>query len=147
MTSTSLTASPVTVSAEGAQRVLAASVAQAHRSDAVATVAVVDAQGHLKAYLRMDGAALIGVELSRQKAWTAVAMGGADTGALATGVSGNAQLLAALTTLPGVALLAGGVPLQVDGVVVGAVGVSGPSGGLDTEIANAGALALGTSES
>ena len=137
MTSAAFTHSPVTITAAGAQRVIVAAAEKAAELQAPSTVAVVDAQGILKALLRMDGSPLIGVDLARQKAYTVVAMGGVSTGRLAAGISGNPSVLAALTSLPDVAVLAGGLPLVLDGVVVGAVGVSAPTGGMDVAVAEA----------
>jgi uncharacterized protein GlcG (DUF336 family) len=137
MASAAFTHSPATITAVGAQRVMVAAAEKAAELQAPSTVAVVDAQGILKALLRMDGSPLIGVDLARQKAYTVVAMGGVSTGRLAAGISGNPSVLAALTSLPDVAVLAGGLPLVLDGVVVGAVGVSAPTGGMDVAVAEA----------
>lgn len=139
-----LTTTIPTVSATAAQAVLAAASTTAAELDAPSTIVVVDAHGLLKAMIRMDGAPLIGVDLARQKAYTCVAMGGRDTAQLAQAIAGNAQVLAALTSLPDVAVLSGGAPLLVDEVLVGAVGVSAPSGGADIKIAEAAVASFGT---
>jgi uncharacterized protein GlcG (DUF336 family) len=52
-------------------------------------------------------------------------------------------LAAAVSATPGVSVLQGGVPLEVDEQIVGAVGVSSPTPGPDTIIAAAAAAALG----
>ena len=142
MTSSSYVNSQTTISAEGAQKVIASAIAKAIELSAPATVAVVDVQGILKALVRMDGSPLIGVEVAVMKARTAVLMGGADTGQMAERLSQNATLLARLAPLPGIALLAGGSPLKVDGAMIGAVGVSAPSGASDEAIVVAAVEAL-----
>lgn len=125
------------ISAEGAQAAIAAAAAKANEVGHPATIAIVDTSGILKAYLRMDGAPLLGTEVAELKARTAIAMGGADTGQMGERLGQNAGLLARLAPLPGLALLPGGMPIRVEGALVGAVGVSSPSGGSDEAIAAA----------
>jgi uncharacterized protein GlcG (DUF336 family) len=133
------------VSAAAALRAISAAVDRAEDLGAPATVAVVDADGRLKAMVRMDGAPVIGLDLARRKAFTCLALGGTDTGVMADAIAKNAHLLAALTSLPDIALLAGGVPLRVGAKVVGAVGISAPNSGTDLDIAAAATAAVGNS--
>jgi uncharacterized protein GlcG (DUF336 family) len=144
---TTLQGAPTTsvrcVSTAGAQSVIAAAVAKAQELGTAATIAVVDAAGATKAYLRMDGAVLIGADLATRKAYTAVAMGGIATDAAFDFVSGVPSLAAALPAQPGVALLGGGAPLFDGGELVGGVGVSAATTDQDVAIAEAAATALG----
>jgi uncharacterized protein GlcG (DUF336 family) len=130
------------VSAAGAQAVLAAALAKAAELRLPATVSVVDAHGNLKAFVREDGAVLLGIEFSRRKAYTSLAFGGANTGQTFDFISGIPSLNAAIPAQPGLALVGGAVALVQGGVVVGAIGVSAGSTDQDEEIATAGSQAL-----
>jgi glc operon protein GlcG len=63
------------------------------------------------------------------------------TKALEDGIAGGRT---ALLTIPGMVALEGGVPIRVDGTVVGAIGVSGMASAQDGEVAAAGLAALGS---
>src|SRR5438046_8745993 len=67
--------SKLTVSAAAAQRVIDAGVDEARRMGIAASIAVVDESGILRAFHRMDGAALVTVSSSQDKAFTAVGFG------------------------------------------------------------------------
>ncbi|WP_375481081.1 heme-binding protein [uncultured Jatrophihabitans sp.] len=125
-----------------ARAVIDAAVRNAEELRAPATVAVVDAVGTLKAMVRMDGAPLVGVDLARRKAVTCVIMGDRDTATLVDTIVKRPQMLAAITTLPDVVALPGGLGLLEDELLIGAVGVSSPTGDLDIRIANAAAAVL-----
>ncbi|WP_406462431.1 heme-binding protein [Streptomyces sp. NBC_01622] len=142
MTATTNSNELKTVSAAGAQAVIAAGTAKAGELGVAGVIAVVDAAGTLKALLRMDGSALIAVDLASRKAYTAVALGGAPTGKTFEFVSQVPALLAALPSQPGVTLVGGGVPLFDGAVLLGAVGVSGGTVDQDVAIAEAAAAAV-----
>lgn len=145
LTTTSTTAtsrSQQTISAEGAQRVVAAVVEAATRESCPSVVAVVDASGTLSAMLRMDGAPLIGATLAQRKAFTVIALGGADTSKVFDRLSSDLSRSAALSSVPEMTILPGAVPLVVDGAVIGAVGVSSTNGPLEHTLAQAAASAL-----
>jgi uncharacterized protein GlcG (DUF336 family) len=130
-----------TIGSSLAARVIEAAAAQA--GDAPATIAVVDESGVLKAFTRLDGAGLGGVELAVAKARMAVSFGyptEAFRGMAKDDVPFAAAIVGGMT---GVTILAGGVPITVDGALIGAVGVSAATEELDSEIAQAGAAAAG----
>ena len=103
------------------------------------TVALVDRFGTVQALLRGDNAAEHTIEAAKQKAYTAAAFG-APTSELAKRINGNGPSIA---DLPGTLFLAGGVPLEVNGVSVAGIGVGGaPDGNLDEACATAGAEAI-----
>ena len=107
------------------------------------SVAVVDAGGNLKAFVRMDGAEIAGPALAVDKAYTAVATRCA-TDELA-GLAQPGQALAGLHAAGGgrYLLVGGGVPVVAGDEVVGAVGVSGAEDvGDDIACARTGAAAL-----
>lgn len=87
---------------------------------------------------RMDGAKLVATDIAIRKARTAVYFQGPTKG-LEEEVAGGRT---ALLPIEGFMPLEGGIPLMVDGVLVGAVGVSGVTGSQDAQCAQAGANAL-----
>lgn len=103
------------------------------------SIAVVDAHGELLAFRRLDGASLASIGVSQSKAVTAARFRRA-TRALADGVTEGRLNLA--MTVPGTAVLTGGLPVTVDGVTVGGIGVSGVTSDQDEEIAKAGIAAV-----
>jgi glc operon protein GlcG len=127
-----------TVSADGAQRALAAAVAEARQQGWNVSIAVVDAAGELVAFLRMDGATYSSVDIARAKARTAARFK-RPTQALDSSLAAGRL---ALLGLEGVTPVAGGVPIVVRGEVVGAVGVSGVTSAQDAQVAQAGVRAV-----
>ncbi|MEH1016422.1 heme-binding protein [Micromonospora sp. CPCC 206060] len=103
------------------------------------TVVILDRSGTVQVQLKGDGANPQTAESAKRKAFTSASFG-QSTSALAGRVTGTG---ATLRDIPGTLFLAGGVPVTVDGQVVGAIGVGGaPSGELDEQYANAGAATL-----
>lgn len=126
------------LTAAGAGQAVAAAEAAARLEGGAVVIAVVDAQGQLIALLRMDGAPLIGISVAQAKASTAAQLR-TPTVALQRLVDGGTfSLLAA----QGLAPMEGGVPVVIDGVAVGAVGVSGMDGPTDARVAQAAVDAL-----
>lgn len=130
-----------TVSLAGAQRIIDAALARAEELDCLVSVVVLDAGGSVAALAKKDGVAAAVTTVALHKANTALALRQA-TNEFVAAVQGNQVLVASLSSQPGFALIAGGVPLIADGAVVGAVGVSGARNGRDLDIARAGAEAL-----
>jgi len=128
---------------EGARAVLAAAHRRAEEIKIPMDIAVVDDGGHLLAFERMDGAKLSSIEISLVKA-RASAMRRAPTGPAMAGDQANVPLALGLavasskTQTP----IRGGVPLIVDGQVVGAIGVSAGNEDQDSDVARAGAAAI-----
>ncbi len=136
----------VVVDLDLALRMCAAARAEAEALDALVSVAVVDAGGHLVAFQRMDAAEIAGPVLARDKAYTAVAHRCA-TADLAAASAPGAEL-AGLSSADGgrYVCFAGGVPLWSGGRVVGGVGVSGGTAAQDAAGADAAAAVFGTEE-
>ncbi|MCF7553592.1 MULTISPECIES: heme-binding protein [Pseudonocardia] len=127
------------VSLEDARRIIAAGEAEAASIGQPSNIAVVDAGGNLVAHVRMDGAWLGSVDISINKAFTSRAFD-ITTADLAEAAAPGAQFFGISGSNGGrVMIFAGGVPLRVDGRVVGAVGVSGGSGAQDQQVADAAA--------
>jgi uncharacterized protein GlcG (DUF336 family) len=105
--------------------------------------AVVDRAGNLVAAVRMDGAQIVAVPLAVDKAWTAVACG-RPTEAWTAATQPGGSDWGFNTTLGGrVVVFPGGVPVVVDGEVVGGLGVSGAPPAVDKACAEAGLAAAG----
>ena len=120
---------------EAARRVAAAAEAEAKRNNWAVSIAVLDSAGHMVVFHRMDGAKLVAIDIAIRKARTAVYFQGPTKG-LEEEVSGGRT---ALLPIEGFMPLEGGVPLIVDNVMVGAIGVSGVTGAQDAQCAQAGA--------
>jgi len=128
---------------EGAQLVLAAAQARAAEIKVPMDIAVVDDGAHLLAFARMDGAKLSSVEIAIRKAQGA-AIRRLPTAPARTGEEVNVVLSMglALATQGRQIPVRGGLPLLVDGVCVGAIGVSNGTEDQDVDVAQAGVRAL-----
>ena len=128
---------------EGAQLVLSAAQARAVEIKIPMDIAVVDDGAHLLAFVRMDGAKLSSVEIAIRKAQGA-AIRRLPTAPARTGEEVNAVLSIglALATQGRQIPVRGGIPLLVDGICVGAIGVSNGTEDQDVDVAQAGARAL-----
>ena len=99
---------------------------------------MVDDGGHLLGMLRLDDSSPISSEMAIGKARTSAV--GRRESRLYEELVNNGRI--AFLSAPLVATLEGGVPVVVDGQVVGAVGVSGMKSGEDAQVATAGAQAI-----
>ncbi|AFM16259.1 uncharacterized protein, possibly involved in utilization of glycolate and propanediol [Mycolicibacterium chubuense NBB4] len=133
----------MTVDLATAVRMIAAAHAEAEKRSILVSAAVVDAGGHLVAFGRMDGAEIAGPVLAVDKAYTSVANRIA-TSELATLAAPGGDLFGLHTSGGGrFVIFGGGVPVTIDGVVVGGVGVSGASAAEDEACALAALRCLG----
>jgi uncharacterized protein GlcG (DUF336 family) len=128
------------ISAESAQKMIAAAVAKANALGVPQIVAVLDESGLLKGFCRMDGAPLISIEVSQNKAYTALL--GSPSQEFFNRIKDNPALLAGVPHIPRIVTFGGGLPIRIDGAVAGAIGVSGGSVDQDIECAQAGLDAL-----
>jgi glc operon protein GlcG len=128
---------------EGARAVLATAESRAIQIGVPMDIAVVDDGGHLLAFARMDGAKLSSVEIAIAKAHCA-AIRRKPTGPYLEGDQQNllVSLALAIGSRARQIPLRGGLPLEVEGRCVGAIGVSNGTEDQDTEVARAGAAAL-----
>jgi len=106
------------------------------------TIAVCDDGGHLLGLLRLDGAPPISAHIAPAKAHTS-ALGRRESKSYEDVINNGRTSFLSVPVLQG--MLEGGVPIVVDGQIVGAVGVSGVKSNEDVQIANAGIAALGLS--
>ncbi|MDP2694564.1 MAG: heme-binding protein [Gallionella sp.] len=121
-----------------AKRIAAAADAEAQRNGWRVVIAVVDDGGHLLYLQRSHDTQFGSVETAIKKAHAAVAF------QRPTKASEDAVLGGRLIhlSLPGVIPAEGGVPLEIDGIIVGGLGISGVRSSQDGQIAAAGVAAL-----
>ncbi len=131
------------VSLYGAKRVITAAQDEARRHHWHISVAVVDNSGHLVAFEKDDQAIGISIEVAWQKARTAALLQAPSKEFEDFINNGHPSFLGT----PGVTPLEGGVPLQVAGKIIGAVGISGAHGANDSLVAKIAATAVNNEDS
>ena len=120
-----------------ARRMIAAAEAAAREMRVAVSVAMVDGGDQLVAFERMDGADLVTIGLARDKAFSAL-VNRMPTRDLAPLVQPGAEFYGYDSLAGGrMVVFAGGVPVERDGVLVGAIGVSGGSSEEDQRAADA----------
>jgi uncharacterized protein GlcG (DUF336 family) len=130
------------VALDDARRIISAAEDKAREIEFPSNIAVVDAGGNLVAHIRMDGAWIGSVDIAINKAYTSRAFD-ISTRELADNAQPGDQFYGIQESNHGrVVVFAGGIPLERDGQVLGAVGVSGGSGDQDQAVAEAAAAAL-----
>src|SRR5271166_4746102 len=128
------------ISLDTAKKVAAPALAEAAKNNWTVAVAIVDPSGNLVYYEKMDNTQLGSAHVAVEKARSA-AMFKRPTKAFQDAVANGGEGLRTLA-LPGAVPLEGGVPLLIDGKIVGAIGVSGMTSAQDTQCAKAGADSL-----
>ena len=124
---------------DGAKKVAGAAAAEARQHNEGAAIAIVDDGGNLMYLERLDGTFAAGARISTGKARTA-ALFKKPTSAFEDIIKNGRTAMVALEDFTP---LQGGVPIEVDGKVVGAIGVSGAANQQrDEEVAKAGAAAV-----
>ena len=122
-----------TVSLELAKKLATAAEEQAIKDNLTVVISIVDDGGNLVYLEKMDGTQLGSIEISMKKAKTAISFK-RPTKAYQDRIAGGTNAIIALkNVLP----FEGGLPLLVDGELVGAIGVSGGTSEQDGVIANA----------
>lgn len=124
------------VGSEQARKIVAGAMAEARRISVPMAVAVVDTAGQLVAFERMDNTQTASIAVAQDKAGSA-ALYRRPTKVFQDALAGGGAGLRILT-LRGANAVEGGVPITVDGKIVGAVGVSGGSPEQDGQVAKAG---------
>jgi glc operon protein GlcG len=127
------------ISLEHAQAAINAAVAEAKKRDWKMNVAVVDSGGNLVAFQRMDGAMLASIQIAEHKA-RAAATFRRETKFFENGIQVNN--LNYLMTLDGIVASRGGMPLIVQGKLIGAIGCSGGTDSQDEIVCKAGAAVI-----
>lgn len=124
---------------EAARSMMAAAEAEADRNDWPVAIAIVDAAGDLILFQKRDGTPPATIDIAIDKARTAARLK-QPTAVFEEAVAAGRV---ALTAVDGILPLQGGVPVTVDGEVIGAVGVSGVTSEQDEQVAEAGVDGLG----
>jgi glc operon protein GlcG len=126
-----------TLTDDAARRMIDVAVLEAKAMSVPITVVVVDESGVTKALLRMDEAPLVSIQTAINKAYAASAIG-MPPDEFFSAIEADGAAVASFASRPGLALIAGGLPVLHDGRVAGAIGVAGAmTGAEDRRIANA----------
>jgi uncharacterized protein GlcG (DUF336 family) len=126
-----------TLTLEGGLAVLNAAIAEANRIGQPMCISVVDTGGNLLVFGRMDGSKALSVISTKNKATTA-ALSNAPTG----GAHADVEIQVTLAQENKWTNLIGGLPVRVDGFVLGAVAAGSGTGTQDLAVARAGAAAI-----
>lgn len=127
------------LTADDVKKIAAAAEAEALANKWAVAIAIADDGGHLLALQRLDGAAPLTAHIAPAKA-RAAALGRRESKNFEDIINnGRTSFLSA----PLEGMLEGGVPIVVEGEVIGSVGVSGVKSNEDAQIAKAGIAALG----
>ena len=121
------------ITLDDAKKALAAAEAEAKKNNWNVAIAILDAGGHLIAFQRMDDTQIGSVNISIGKARTAVNFK-RPTKAMEDIVAGGRI---AFVAIEGITPVQGGLPVTVDGKVIGSVGVSGVQSSQDEQVAQA----------
>ena len=127
---------------EKAQKLIEAGIVKAKEIGQPMNIAVVDAGANLTAFARMDGAWLGSIDIAINKAFTARAFDITTLGLGRNSQPGDQLFGIHASNHRRVMIFAGGIPIKVNGQIVGVVGVSGGSGEQDQAVAEAAVAAL-----
>ncbi len=131
------------VTYEQAEMAVAAALAEANKTGTKMCIAVVDSGADLKAFVRMDGAWVGSIDIAIKKAKTACFFG-MNTGQIGHLSQPGGPLYGIEHSNQGLITFPGGVPIvDKDGVLIGAIGVSGSSVANDHQVAKAGVDVIG----
>jgi uncharacterized protein GlcG (DUF336 family) len=128
------------VNVETAKRVAAAAIAEAKKNGWTVAVSIVDTAGDLVYFEKMDGTQTGSVNVSIEKGRTAALFKRPTKSFQDTVAAGGDGLR--ILGLPGAVPVEGGVPLLMDGKIIGAIGVSGATSAQDGQCAQAGAATV-----
>ncbi len=129
------------ITASMAQKMVAAAVAKAEELGVGQVVAILDESGLLKAFCRMEGTPLVSIEVSQNKAYTALF--GMPSHEFFNFIKDDPALVAGVPHIPRIVTFGGGLPIRSGDAVVGAIGVSGGTVEQDIACAQAGLDAVG----
>ena len=127
------------ISLEQAKKVMAGAEAEAKKNNWPVVITILDSGGNLVMLQRLDNAQWGSIEIAKEKARSAVALR-RPTKALQDLIAQGGANLRLLNI--GYSVLEGGIPIVVDGKIIGSVGVSGVTSQQDAQIAQAGIDAM-----
>lgn len=131
-----------TLTLEDAKRMLLAAETKARSFDVAYNVAIVDAGGHLVAFVRQDGALIGSIDLAIKKAVTARIFDNATANLAKLSQPGEPLYGIQQSNDGNVIIFGGGVPVVRDGQIIGAIGASAGTVEQDIAVADAGIAAL-----
>lgn len=140
--SASPAAACLSITRQAAQQVAVAAIEEAERLGVAVNVAVVDRSGVLMAFLRMPESSLHSMDTAIDKAYTAASFRfpTADWSELMASFSDTVQK--GILLRPRLVVFGGGLPIEWQGQIIGAIGVSGASEEQDEACARAGCAAV-----
>ena len=130
------------ITLEAAERLIAAAEKKSLEMGKAMCIAVVDEDGTLKAFKRMDGAALLSVQIAQDKAYTAISFGGLATHEWFDFIKNDAPLLHGIVKTDRLIVFGGGYAIKTEAGIIGGIGVSGGHYSEDMQVAEAGLAAL-----
>jgi uncharacterized protein GlcG (DUF336 family) len=117
---------------------IAAAEAKAREMGMAMCISICDGDGTLKAFSRMDGAALLSVQIAHDKAYTAISFGGLATHEWYEFVKNDPPLLHGIIKTDRLVVFGGGYPIKTEAGIIGGIGVSGGHWTDDMQVAQAG---------
>jgi len=129
------------ITVEAAHRLITAAEAKAREIGKPMCIAVVDGDGTLKAFSRMDGAPLLSVGIAQDKAYTAISFGMASH-EWYDFIKNDPPLLHGIVHTDRLVVFGGGYPIQTNEGIIGGIGVSGGHYTDDMQVATSGLEAL-----
>ena len=133
------------VSAEAVTVALEAAVAKAAELGVKINVAVADSGGNLSGFLRMPGAFVQSIDIAIDKAYTAAGFGFSTKDWMKL-IGHDDGMKFGFSARPRLVVFGGGLPIRVNGELIGGIGVSGASEAQDEECARAALAAIGATE-
>ncbi len=133
------------VSAEAVTVALEAAVAHAAQIGVKINVAVADSGGNLCGFLRMPGAFVQSIDIAIDKAYTSAGFGFATKKWMDL-IGHDEGMKFGFSARPRLVVFGGGLPIRVNGELIGGIGVSGASEAQDEDCARAGLAAIGATE-
>jgi uncharacterized protein GlcG (DUF336 family) len=130
------------ITLETAERLIRAAEAKSLEMGKAMSIAVCDEDGTLKAFRRMDGAALLSVQIAQDKAYTAISFGGLATHEWFDFIKDDPPLLHGIVKTARLIVFGGGYAIKTDAGIIGGIGVSGGHYSEDMQVALAGLEAL-----
>lgn len=129
------------ITCSAASTAVQAAIGHAQQNGWAVAAIVVDASGHMLAAGRMDNAPAAVAGFALDKARTAVL--GKSTQDFAKRMLSGPELQLGMVNRPNICAWEGGIPVHENGVLIGAIGVSGAAGPEDVQCAKAGLDAIG----
>jgi len=137
-----MTMTKQTITLDGANAMTTAALARAKELGLAEVIAVYDEAEILKALVSMDGARITSVNFALDKAWTSARRQAATQDLFDTFSAAPPVMMQSFLKQPRLTLLGGGLPITVNGQVIGGIGASGGTIPQDIEVANAGLAAF-----